>query len=155
MPRPAPHSTHACAHAHGPHSAPPQPRVALTPARRAIFDVLATAGKPLGAYEIIEELAARTGKRPAPMSVYRALDFLREQGLAHRLASRNAWLACGAGLHGDEPVAFLICACCGVVAEAPSEPLRAGLSALARDAGFRPQTQVVEISGLCADCADA
>jgi Fur family zinc uptake transcriptional regulator len=129
--------------------------MALTPARREIFDILAQARKPLGAYEIIEALAARTGKRPAPMSVYRALDFLLEQGLAHRLASRNAWLACGAGRHGDEPVAFLICACCGAVAEATSEPLRDELTALARAAGFRPHGQVVELSGLCAECDDA
>lgn len=155
MSRPAPHSAHACFHTHEPPRAPPAPRVALTPARRAIFDILAAAGRPLGAYEIIDALASRAGRRPAPMSVYRALDFLLEQGLAHRLASRNAWLACGAGRHGDEPVAFLICGCCGGVAEATSESLRAGLTDLARDAGFRTQAQVVELSGLCADCAGA
>ena len=154
MSRPALHN-HDCGHAHAPHAAPPTPKIALTPSRRRIFDILAAASKPLGAYEIIEEVAAHAGKRPAPMSVYRALDFLLEQGLAHRLASRNSWLACGAHHHGDEPVAFLICQCCGCVAETRSEALAEGIAALARQSGFTAQAQVVELSGLCAECGGA
>ena len=144
-----------CGHDHGPHHPPPAPAVALTPARRRIFDILAAANRPLGAYDLIEEVAAQTGKRPAPMSVYRALDFLLEQGLAHRLASCNAFMACGAGHGGDEPVAFLICTCCGAVSEATSDGLRAGLSALAHEAGFTAKAQIVEVSGLCATCSGA
>ena len=65
----------------------------LTPMRRHVLEVLAASHKPLGAYEIIDLVAAR-GPRPAPITIYRALDFLTAQGLVHRIESRNAFLAC-------------------------------------------------------------
>src|SRR5204863_259080 len=61
----------------------------LTPVRRRVLEALASSHKPLGAYEIIDLLVDR-GRRPAPITVYRALDFLREAGLVHRIESRNA-----------------------------------------------------------------
>jgi len=72
-------------------------KISLTPGRRRILEILASEGRPLGAYEMIDRVAEATGKRPAPISIYRALDFLLENGLIHRLASRNAFLACGHG----------------------------------------------------------
>ena len=65
----------------------------LTPIRRKVLDVLLGSHKPLGAYEIIDRLAPK-GPRPAPITAYRALDFLRENGLVHRIESRNAFIAC-------------------------------------------------------------
>src|SRR5512134_33218 len=65
----------------------------LTPTRRQVLEVLLESHKPLGAYEIIDR-AARHGTRHAPITVYRALDFLIENGLAHRIESRNAYIAC-------------------------------------------------------------
>ncbi len=69
----------------------------LTPGRRRVLEILAEEGRPLGAYDLIEKIATTTGKHPAPISIYRALDFLLENGLVHRLASRNAFLACAHG----------------------------------------------------------
>src|SRR6266852_9126627 len=65
----------------------------LTPMRRRVLEALLASHQPLGAYELIDRLAVRTA-RPAPITVYRALDFLREQGLVHRIESRNAFIAC-------------------------------------------------------------
>ena len=65
----------------------------LTPMRRQVLNALAASHRPIGAYEIMERVAA-DGTRPAPITVYRALDFLIEQGLVHRIESRNAFLAC-------------------------------------------------------------
>jgi len=70
-----------------------------------------------GAYEIIDRLAQRN--RPAPDYLYRALDFLRENGLVHRIESRNAYVACVHNHGGDDLVVFLICESCGAVGEAP------------------------------------
>ncbi|MEI2734956.1 MAG: transcriptional repressor [Rhodoblastus sp.] len=108
-------------HRHG-HDAACAPAAAarLTPGRKAVLDILESARRPIGAYEMIDILAASAGRRPAPTQVYRALDFLVEQGLVHRLASRNAYLACGHGHEASEPVAFLICDGCGHVDEATS-----------------------------------
>jgi Fur family zinc uptake transcriptional regulator len=64
----------------------------LTPIRRRVLEALLASHAPLGAYELIDRLA-NAGARPAPITIYRALDFLREQGLVHRIESRNAFIA--------------------------------------------------------------
>lgn len=129
--------------------------IALTPSRRRILEILAREGRPLGAYDLIDRVAAITGKRPAPISVYRALDFLLENHLVHRLASRNAYLACGHGHERQAPIAFLICEVCGDVVESDSHALRGSLKALASEARFSPRAQVMEVTGLCQACAEA
>ena len=126
----------------------------LTPGRRAVLDLLERARRPVGAYELIDLLAAPAGRRPAPTQVYRALDFLVEQGLVHRLASRNAFLACGHTHAAAEPVAFLICDGCGCVEEATSSSLASDVADVAAAKGFRPRAQIIEIAGRCAACAE-
>ena len=124
----------------------------LTPGRKAVLDILEKARRPVGAYELIELLASAGGRRPAPTQVYRALDFLVEQGLVHRLASRNAFLACGHAHGASEPVAFLICDACGHVDEATSPALSADVADVAGQCGFAPRAQIIEIAGRCAAC---
>jgi Fur family zinc uptake transcriptional regulator len=127
----------------------------MTPGRKRVLNILERAQHPLGAYQLIDLVAAETGKRPAPVSIYRALDFLLENGLAHRLASRNAFMACG-HRHGDaDPVAFLICDACGAVEERTSDSMRRSLDAVAGDAGFSPRDRVIEVTGTCASCKSA
>ena len=129
--------------------------VKLTASRRLVFEILAAEGRPLGAYDLIEKVAQATDKRPAPISIYRALDFLLENGLIHRLASRNAYLACAHGHALREPVVFLICDRCGEVIEATSDALLKDVAALADRAKFTPHVQVLEIAGRCHLCRDA
>jgi Fur family transcriptional regulator, zinc uptake regulator len=128
-------------------------KISLTPGRRRILELLAREGRPLGAYEMIDRVAQATGKRPAPISIYRALDFLLENSLIHRLASRNAYLACGHGHAAQEPIVFLICEVCGEVVEATSAEMRGSLDELARQAKFAPRAQVMEVAGRCRTCA--
>ena len=123
----------------------------LTPMRRRVLETLAASHKPLGAYEIMDEVA-RSGPRPAPITVYRALDFLRLNGLVHRIESRNAFVACGRNHGTDALVAFLICERCGAVGEAPAAAVAQPLAAAARSAGFTPTLSVIEITGTCAHC---
>jgi Fur family zinc uptake transcriptional regulator len=127
----------------------------LTPARRQVLEALLAEHKPVGAYELIDRLAA-TGSRPAPITVYRALDFLMEQGLVHRIESRNAFMAC-VGDHGTEEglTVFLLCEKCGAVGEAPSKPVADALKQAARGANFMPHAHVIEIGGICANCRKA
>ena len=127
----------------------------LTPARRKALDILAEAGRPVGAYEMIDLMVDERGKRPAPITVYRALAYLLDNGLAHRLASQNAFVACGHAHGAEEPVIFLICEQCGEVKEATSAALSIELSALSALAGFKPRTRVVEIAGRCERCVAA
>jgi Fur family transcriptional regulator, zinc uptake regulator len=125
----------------------------LTRIRRNVLEVLYTSHKPLGAYELADLLSPGT-RRMAPITVYRALDFLIEQGLAHRLASQNAYIAT---IHGDggETCAFLICEECGDVNEATSRDFADTVSGLVSQAGFRPRAKVLEITGRCAHCQGA
>lgn len=127
----------------------------LTPARRAALDILIKANRPVGAYEMIDMMADEQGKRPAPISVYRALGYLLDNGLAHRLASRNAFVVCGHAHEAEEPVIFLICEECGDVREATSPNLTRELAGLSSAAGFQPHTRVVEIAGRCERCIGA
>jgi Fur family zinc uptake transcriptional regulator len=126
----------------------------LTPMRRHVLEVLSASHKPLGAYEIIDLVAARA-QRPAPITIYRALEFLTAQGLVHRIESRNAFLACINNHASDAPVVFLICEHCGEVGEAPSAAVAEILNAAAKSAGFTPKAPVIEISGVCAHCRQA
>jgi Fur family zinc uptake transcriptional regulator len=126
----------------------------LTPIRRQVLETLAARHRPLGAYEIIDQLAERT-KRLAPITIYRALDFLVENGLVHRIESRNAFLACINNHQSSDIVVFLICERCGSVGEAPSNSVAETLTAAARAAGFTPHAPVIEISGVCTHCRNA
>ena len=125
----------------------------LTPIRRDVLGALLASHKPLGAYEIMERLSPR-GPRPAPITVYRALDFLLENGLVHRIESRNAFIACVHNHNRDELVVFLICERCGAVGEASSAEVAATLKNAARAAGFTPKSPVIEIGGVCTHCRD-
>lgn len=126
----------------------------LTPPRRRVLEALLASHQPLGAYELIDKLAVR-GTRPAPITIYRALDFLREQGLAHRIESRNAFIACVHNHEHNDPVVFLICEKCGAVGEAASAAVADTIKSASRAAGFTPKTPVIEISGICAHCKAA
>jgi len=124
----------------------------LTPMRREVLQALLASHKPLGAYEIIERLGHKN--RPAPITIYRALDFLRENGLVHRIESRNAFVACVHNHDGGDLVVFLICERCGAVGEAPGAAAAEALKASSRAAGFSPKSPLIEIAGICSHCRE-
>ena len=126
----------------------------LTPLRRRVLQTLAESHSPLGAYEIVEKL--KKTREPVPaMSVYRALDFLLAEGLAHRIESQNAFLACIHGHETEDIVLFLLCERCKRVAEVTSSALGRDLSQAARGVGFSARGRVLEVSGLCNTCKKA
>lgn len=124
----------------------------LTPIRASALRLIADAGRPLKAYELLELMKATHGGA-APPTVYRALDFLLENGFIHRLASINAFVGChhpGAAQHA---VPFLICDRCHSATELEDEQIVGALEARARALGFSPRAQTLEVHGLCAACA--
>jgi Fur family zinc uptake transcriptional regulator len=125
----------------------------LTAQRRRVLEIVAASHNAIGAYEILDRMAD-SGRRPAPITVYRALDFLMEQGLVHRLASLNAFVACShpKGEHGAQ---FLICTACGMVAELDSDPVRWAIDAGAAPYGFQVADPLVEVAGVCVNCRTA
>jgi Fur family transcriptional regulator, zinc uptake regulator len=121
----------------------------MTASRRRVLEMLLQAGQPVKAYDLMADFAP--GEPTAkPPTVYRALEFLEKQGLAHRIPSLNAYVACR--VEGGHDAAFLICDCCGATAEV--EPRAASaLEAQAGQAGFSISAVMVEAHGLCADCS--
>lgn len=127
-----------------------QAGVRLTPVRRRTLEILLEAHRALGAYEVLERLA-QEGFGKQPPVAYRALDFLVEQGLAHRVRRLNAFAACTQPDQGHAPV-FLICKACDAVAEAPGISVRSALDDAAAGLGFEVERASVEALGLCPGC---
>lgn len=124
--------------------------VRLTEQRKTVLRLLSMSDKPLSAYELLDRMRG-VFKNPAPPTVYRALDFLLEQGLVHKLESLHAYVGCA---HPEHPHAsqFLICDDCGEVAEVEDPGMDKSLNALRKTFGFRTKRPVMELLGTCAQC---
>lgn len=125
--------------------------VRLTPQRRRVLEIVASSPRPLGAYDIMAAMDRESSRKTAPPTVYRALDFLLEQGLIHKIASLHAFMSCHHPDH-DHASQFLICKDCGRVDELDSLNIDEGVHAAATAVGFLPQQQTVEVLGRCARC---
>src|ERR1700704_243016 len=128
----------------------------LTPQRREVLEALLASHVPASAYDVIDRLAETGDRRGAPISVYRALDFLVEHNFAHRIESKNAYVACD---RGDDcapgATLFLICDNCGAAEEASSDALGKIVPDEPRKRAFLPRIRVLEIRGVCARCREA
>lgn len=127
----------------------------LTPIRARILALIAQAGRPIKAYDLLDKVreAGHIG-RAAPPTVYRALDFLLANGFIHKLESVNAFVACHHPNADQHSAPFLICDNCHKAVELEDEAAASVLDTQARALGFSPQTQTLEVHGVCADCAD-
>jgi Fur family zinc uptake transcriptional regulator len=119
-----------------------------TPQRERALELLLEAGGPVKAYDLLAQF--KEGGQTAPPTVYRALDTLVSLGLAHRIASLNAYTACCLTAEGHSP-SFLICDCCGA-AEEIATPTGGVLEAIHAQSDFQPTHIAVEAHGLCAAC---
>ncbi|MDH3714838.1 MAG: transcriptional repressor [Gammaproteobacteria bacterium] len=125
----------------------------LTPLRARVLEIVWRSHRPLGAYAILEVLSDE-GRTPAPPTVYRALEFLTEQGLVHRLASLNAFIGCSQPGHPGT-CQFLLCRSCGTVAELDDPAIRRAIQRTAVTEGFEAHEHTVEVSGICPNCQQA
>jgi len=125
----------------------------FTKLRRRVLEIVLESHRPVGAYDVLGALA-QDGTKPAPPTVYRALDFLRAQGFVHRIDSRNAFAACFAPGKPHRSH-FLLCRACGQAAEIDDPALDSALAEASGRAGFTAEGETVEIAGLCADCRNA
>jgi len=130
-------------------------KLQFTKTRRRVLEILLSRHRALGAYEILDHLAAE-GANSQPPVAYRALEFLVSNGFAHKVEQLNAYVAC-AHPGQDHAPAFMICRACDAVAEACLDK-NAGAKGLfggaASAAGFRIENAVVEASGLCPSCQE-
>lgn len=128
--------------------------VRLTDLRLQVLELIWQNHKPLGAYTLMEMLAKANTRRVAPPTVYRALDFLLEQGLIHRINVLNAFIGCPSPAIKHQSH-FLICRACGIAVELDQPALSEQILKVAHQAGFVVESQALEISGLCSNCQQA
>ncbi len=120
--------------------------------RAEVFEELARHNRPVSAYDIADNLSAKRGSRVAPNSVYRILDIFVSGNLANRIESANAFLVnTHPGCRHD--CVFLICDDCGTASHFDNDALTGALRQAGRDKGFADVRPVVELRGLCAECA--
>ena len=126
--------------------------VRLTQLREQVLKIVWQSHQPLGAYAVMDVLSQESTRRVAPPTVYRALDFLLEQGLVHRVNLLNAYIGCS---HPDEPHQhnFLICKKCDIAVEFEAPKMDKAICDSAREQGFEISSQSVEVLGLCSNCA--
>jgi len=128
--------------------------VRLTNIRRQVLGLILAAEEPVGAYALLDRLKADKANA-TPVTVYRALGFLQEQGLIHKVERLNAFVGCieaGESHRHDHAVQFLICRSCRAVTEMEDDGIAASVSTAARRSGFVPDHATVEVEGLCAAC---
>jgi Fur family zinc uptake transcriptional regulator len=124
----------------------------LTELRRQVLGLILDSDAPTGAYDLLDRLKA-TREGAAPPTVYRALDFLLEQGLIHKLERLSAFVGCISHEDHDHAAQFLICRSCGKVAEIEDHDLAHALQDAARRLGFTLGKATIEAEGQCAACA--
>jgi len=123
----------------------------FTDLRRRILTMIWQGHKAVKAYDLLDQLANEGGSAKPP-TVYRALDFLMEEGLVHKIESLNAYIGCPHP--GDNHISqFLICDKCGNVQEVTSEDLTVAVSSSANVAGFQISRQTLELHGVCKGCS--
>ena len=127
--------------------------VRLTPLRKTVLELVWQSHEPVGAYEVLNQLAKLESRPAQPPTVYRALDFLLEQGLIHRLSSLNAFIGC---LHPGERHlgSFLICKACRTTQEVDHAAINNAIHSCASEQGFIVSESSIELTGLCRNCAN-
>lgn len=125
----------------------------FTPVREQVFSFLADSSGSVGAYELLSQLQQVDAKAKPP-TIYRALDFLIEQGFVHKVESQNAYVLCShfAEKHRAQ---LLICDQCGFVKEVDITAIDTALTQAADSNGFKIHKQTVEAHGLCRSCRTA
>lgn len=122
----------------------------FTEPRQFVLEIIADAKKPLGAYEVLEQLGKKI-ENPKPPTAYRAIEFLEEHGFIHRIESLNAYIACHTD-HRHQGSQFMICDDCGTVIETHLCHLPDVLENKTKNANFHLSRWNVELHGSCEKC---
>ena len=122
----------------------------MTRIRRKVLRLLLESPEPAKAYDLLANLDGEGAAKPP--TIYRALDFLQTTGLAHKIESLNAYVACAHASHSHSAV-FLICDTCKAAEELHAEATSDALRREAEAAGFQMSRTVIEVRGKCRDCA--
>ncbi len=122
----------------------------ITRGRRLVLQALSEAERPMSPYALHDALAGG-GERVDTVSIYRTLETLEENGLAHRVAFSGGYLPCRLE---DHPGCHhhLICRDCGKVEEVDCPGMASVEQGAAAASRFRIERHLVEFVGLCPAC---
>jgi Fur family transcriptional regulator, zinc uptake regulator len=126
----------------------------LTPLRRRVLEEVAASHDAVGAYDVLDRMARKSGTRIAPISIYRALDVLQDAGVIHRVESRNAFFACHTVHGASQPPVVLVCDRCATVIEVEAVQAFDVIEEITSAHKFEPRRTVIEVAGQCSSCAD-
>jgi Fur family zinc uptake transcriptional regulator len=126
--------------------------VQLTPIRQQVLELIWENHKAVKAYELLDRIKPLL-HAAKPATIYRALDFLIEQGLIHRVESLNAFVGCSGPAHQHEQL-LLICNNCREVEERLAPKVMQVLSQEIKLADFIAYSKAIEIHGVCTKCAN-
>lgn len=124
--------------------------VRFTATRKQVLKLIWQSHKPIGAYDLLPQLG-KAGFNSAPPTVYRALDFLLDMQLIHRINSLNAFVGCSQP-EKSHANCFFICQSCGVAQEVSSQPLVKMRLKLESELGVKINENLAEFSGVCPPC---
>lgn len=130
-----------------------QREVRLTPIRRKVLELIWESHRAVKAYDLLDRIKPFE-QAAKPATVYRALEFLMEQSLIHRVESLNAFIGCNCSEQRHEQL-LLICERCGNVEERMGVDVMAAVAKEMEQAGFTLHRKAIEIHGLCAHCRTA
>ncbi|MEC4748417.1 transcriptional repressor [Methylomicrobium sp. Wu6] len=125
--------------------------VQLTPIRLQVLKLIWESHQAVKAYELLDRIKPLK-QEAKPATIYRALDFLIEQGLIHRIESLNAFIGCNCSGQQHEQL-LLICKHCHEVEERPAPAVMSALSTEIEQADFIAHSKAIEIQGICTRCA--
>lgn len=129
--------------------------VRLTTKRKHILSGLLDSEKAMSAYELADYCKEQFDYAIPAMSVYRILDFLQEEHLAHKLKLANKYVACShiTCKHEHQVPQFLICSNCQSVKEINIErDIIDRLDTNVSEAGYTLLTPQLEMNCLCSTC---
>lgn len=124
----------------------------LTKNQSVVLQALQDSREPLSAYQIMERPEVRENGLRAPLTIYRALDKLTDRGLAHRLESMNAFVACCHDAPHASPATFMICGSCKQTIEVENSAIERHILAEAKKQSFEIESLHLEVSGRCGSC---
>jgi len=129
----------------------------LTALRELVLELVWQTHQPIGAYQLMDLLRERYEGSVAPPTVYRALEFLQEQGLVHRLATLNAYIGCTQLQQRDHQPSFFICQSCHNAMEVNTPRIAQAIREIATQNQFTAQDfngggNAIEVTGTCNQC---
>lgn len=123
----------------------------LTDLRKRVLEIiLSSKHKAIKAYDILEKLKNDDFSN-APPTVYRALDFLIENKIIHKINSINAYFACYEKNKTNQCY-FIICKKCSAINEYKSDVINLDIEKIAKKSKAKINSVNLEIEVECSDC---